>query len=876
MRASRGFARVKRLFLEASEREPENRSQYLDEACAGEPDLRREVEALLSFDRQPQPQELQRDLSSEVGPYRLLHKIGEGGMGEVWAAEQERPVRRRAAVKLIKWGMDTREVLARFESERQALALMNHPNIAAAYEAGATVEGRPFFAMEFVEGVPLNEYCDARRLSIRDRLELFVKVCDGLQHAHQKGVIHRDIKPSNILVAIEEGLPVPKIIDFGVAKATSQRLTERTLFTELGQWIGTPEYMSPEQAEITSIDIDTRSDVYSLGAVLYELLAGGQALDAAELRSAGFDEMRRHIREIEPPRPSTRVSSFGNVSREVAQRRDTDSRGLIRTLRGDLDWIVMKAMEKDRTRRYGSPSELAADIGRYLRSELVEASPPGTVYRMRKFIARHRAGVAAGAFIVVTLLAGVIGTALGLLRAQREAEASRKVAELLAGMFSDIDPAGQMGGFGSPILMLDRGAERIGRELTDEPVVQARLLQILGDGYRNMGRFQRSREALEASLRLRETHLEPSVPELGASLLSLGLLEYWDGNYSKAAALLERSAAVYQASLGGDDVAVAVARGFVGLPHWRLGDYEAARHAFEQSLNIYRTMEPEVSPWIAMTLHSYGILLMDLKDYEAARPMLERAIEIHQRALGPDHTTVGMMTVSLGRSYLENLRYDEARPLFERGLAIQERSLGRDHPWLASPLTMLATVDRRDGELEEARTKCERALGIIERFQGPEHPDLVWALVPYARILENAGEFAASREVLDRAVRIAETSHGKVHLDTARAVEGLGFHYYRLREYREALRHYRRAFSIREQVFGPRHPALAWNLYDQACILALSDDRPAALDSLRRAVDTGWANPRLFEDGDLDSLRDDPEFAAIADEVRSRLGRVER
>ncbi|MHC4108277.1 MAG: serine/threonine protein kinase, partial [Planctomycetota bacterium] len=291
------------------------------------------------------------ECGGSVGPYHLLQRVGEGGMGEVWLAEQGKPVRRQVALKLIKAGMDTKQVVARFESERQALALMNHPNIARVFDAGETEQGRPYFAMEYVKGVSIIEYCDTHRLRTRDRLELFVQVCEGVQHAHQKGVIHRDIKPSNVLVAIQDDRPVPKIIDFGVAKATEQRLTEKTMFTQLGALIGTPEYMSPEQADLTGLDVDTRTDVYSLGVLLYEMLVGVLPFDSKELRKAGFDEIRRRIREDEPSRPSTRVSTLGESAADSARNRKTDPGTLSRRLRGDLDWITMKALEKDRTRR---------------------------------------------------------------------------------------------------------------------------------------------------------------------------------------------------------------------------------------------------------------------------------------------------------------------------------------------------------------------------------------------------------------------------------------------------------------------------------------------------------------------------------------------
>ncbi len=349
----------------------------------------------------------------QIGPYRLLQKIGEGGMGEVWLAEQDKPIRRRVALKLIKLGMDTKQVVARFEAERQALALMNHPNVAKVFDAGADDRGRPFFVMEHVKGVPITEYCDRQRLTTNERLDLFVLVCGGIQHAHQNAIIHRDIKPSNVLVTTQDGRPTPKIIDFGVAKATSQRLTERTVFTELGQLIGTPEYMSPEQAEMTVEDVDTRTDVYSLGVLLYELLVGVLPFETKELRAAGFDEIRRNIREVDPPKPSTKFTSLGVGATEVARRRDTDARSLSRQLSGDLDWIAMRTLEKRRERRYQSSAEVAADITRYLRNEPVLACPPTAAYRLQKFASRHRAGVAAVILSAVALL-GTLAVITGM------------------------------------------------------------------------------------------------------------------------------------------------------------------------------------------------------------------------------------------------------------------------------------------------------------------------------------------------------------------------------------------------------------------------------------------------------------------------------
>ncbi|HPF69850.1 MAG TPA: serine/threonine-protein kinase, partial [Candidatus Krumholzibacteria bacterium] len=333
-------------------------------------------------------------VGTAFGPYVLRELIGSGGMGQVWRAEQTAPVRRTVALKLIKAGMDSEEVLARFEAERQALALMDHPCIARVFDAGTTPEGRPYFAMEFVDGVPITDYCDARNLDTAERLRLFIQACEGVQHAHQKAIVHRDLKPGNLLVAEFDGHPLPKIIDFGVAKATAQKLTEDTMYTALGQLLGTPEYMSPEQADTTTEDVDTRTDVYSLGVVLYKLLVGALPFESGDLRRAGLTGIVRTLQEQDPPRPSTRFAALGDAAEQVARNRGTTAHRLTSRLRGDLDWIIMRCLEKDRNRRYGSPAELAQDVQRHLDDQPVSAGPPTARYRMGKFVRRHRTGVA--------------------------------------------------------------------------------------------------------------------------------------------------------------------------------------------------------------------------------------------------------------------------------------------------------------------------------------------------------------------------------------------------------------------------------------------------------------------------------------------------
>jgi eukaryotic-like serine/threonine-protein kinase len=419
------------------------RAEFLDRACAGDAGLRQDVESLLAaytagaFLEAPalaatadEPGRHERP-GTVIGPYKLMEQIGEGGMGVVFVAEQQQPIRRRVALKVIKPGMDSQQVIARFEAERQALALMDHPHIAKVLDGGTTEAGRPYFVMELVKGVPVTDFCDKNRLTPQQRLELFVSVCQAVQHAHTKGIIHRDLKPSNVLVTLHDDKAVVKVIDFGVAKAIGQQLTDKSVYTQLTQMVGTPLYMSPEQAGQSGLDIDTRTDIYSLGVLLYELLTGTTPFDRERLRKADYDEVRRIIREEEPARPSTRLSTLGQAANTVSVNRQTDPWRLRQLCRGELDWMVMKALEKDRNRRYDTASAFAADVQRYLADEPVQAGPPGAGYRLRKFVQRHRGAVLAAAVVLLVLVAGVVGMTWGLaeaIQARQDEAGQRQVA----------------------------------------------------------------------------------------------------------------------------------------------------------------------------------------------------------------------------------------------------------------------------------------------------------------------------------------------------------------------------------------------------------------------------------------------------------------
>ena len=482
---------------------------YLDLICRDDAALRAELEDLLDaqqeasgFLERPAIEvdatigaRLSEGAGTVIDRYKVLQLIGEGGFGAVYMAEQKVPVKRKVALKIIKLGMDTRQVIARFEAERQALAMMDHPNIAKVLDAGATDTGRPYFVMELVKGIPVNEYCDKNNLSTTQRLELFIRICNAVQHAHQKGIIHRDLKPSNVLITLHDGMPVPKVIDFGIAKATGHELTDKTLFTEFRQFIGTPEYMSPEQAEMSGLDIDTRSDIYSLGVLLYELLTGTTPFDGRELCKAGLGEIQRIIREEEPHKPSTRVSTMGDEATDIARHRHTDAGSLNRQLRGDLDWIVMKALEKDRTRRYETANGLALDVGRFLSDEPVLATPPSAPYRIHKFVRRNRVAVMASGLIAAALVLGLAAATVGFVQAQRqralvaqEASRSRAVSAFLQEMLSSVDPAVSQGREVTVRSMLDAAGERLEMgTMADQPATEASLRHTIGTTYESLG-----------------------------------------------------------------------------------------------------------------------------------------------------------------------------------------------------------------------------------------------------------------------------------------------------------------------------------------------------------------------------------------------------
>ena len=710
--------------------------------------------------------------------YKLLEELGSGGMGVVYKAEQLKPVKRSVALKIIKLGMDTRQVVARFETERQALAIMDHPNIAKVFDGGSTEPGRPYFVMELVRGVPITEYCDKHKLTTRERLELYIQVCQAVQHAHQKGVIHRDLKPSNILVVVQEDKPIPKIIDFGIAKATEHSLTEKTLFTEQGQLIGTPEYMSPEQAEMSGLDVDTRTDIYSLGVMLYELLVGVLPFDPETLRKSGFGEIQRIIRETDPPKASTRLSNLGDTQTSIAEHRKTDVASLHRELKGDLDWITMKAMAKDRTQRYASASELEADIERYIRHEPVVAGPPSALYRIKKYIRRHKVGVAAAALVILAMIIGITGTSIGLVKATKaekkaseEAETAQQVSDFLVELFKVSDPGEARGNSITAREILDKGAGKIDKELDAQPRIQSRLMETMGRVYRNLGLYTQAAPILEKSLSLKRRVYGEEHLEVATSLHTLAVLYDTQGKYQEAESLFRQSLAIKEKIFGQDHPEVARSLNSIAVVNWNQGKYAEAEPLFQRSLAIKEKALGPDDPEVGNTLTNLGALYHQQNKYEEAEPLLKRALSISEKALGLDHPDVAASLNNLGSLYEDMGKREEAEPLYERSLAIWEKALGPEHSDVGIVLHNLANLYRDQGKYNKAEPYYLRSLAIFQRALGEEHPYVAYSFRECANLYRDQGKHREAEILYQRSLEIFVKSVGENHLNVAEILE---------------------------------------------------------------------------------------------------------
>jgi serine/threonine protein kinase len=929
------WQKVEELLHQGMALAPEQRAEFLDVACGSDADLRVELNSLLmvgddlsdEFLNSPLRGVLDRqigeiDSASVLAAgqifaqrFELIRKLGEGGMGQVWLAEQVSPVRRQVALKLIKAGMYDEAVVQRFQSERQSLAIMDHPAIAKVFDAGTTSQGQPYLVMEFVPGLPITDYCDQHKLSIKDRIAIFIQACDGVQHAHQKAIIHRDLKPSNILVLEVDGKPVPRIIDFGLAKTTVPLVSGESLFTQLGQFIGTPGYMSPEQVSQSARDIDTRTDVYTLGVVLYVLLTGLQPFETKRRESPSLEEWLRQLREEEPPNPSTKVSSDKDTSSAAADARRTEPRQLISQLRGDLDWITMKALERDRTRRYGTPLELAADLRRFLCHEPVVARPSGAAYRLRKYFRRHRAAMGVGAGLLLILAVFALVQALQLSettrerdhakqerdRANQERDRATRIADFMSGMFKVPDPSEARGNSVTAREILDRAANDIGKGLARDPEVRSQMLHEMASTYNNLGLHARAHElaqrALDARLGLRGSN-DPKTLE---SMTQLGLIMHMEGYDGDAESLDRRALAEERRVLGPDDPLTLDTADNLAMVLNTLGrSPEAEKLAREVVDSSIRRLGPESTLTLRAENHLGSILFYEGHAADAEN-VLRPALDVERRVWGPDHPETIKALAMLAISLHHENRFAEAEALYREVLASSERVFGTEHRSTATAMGNLANMFADEEHWPQAEKLLRQALAILLRTLGPDHPSTLICELNLTRVLRSEGQLPEA-EKMQRQILAAEIrAHGAEYPDTLLSQSELAKTLFVEQRYADAEKLARETFDLQLRKLGPRHRdvldtlqrlgmAMALNhhyaqakllfsdvidkarnsegsgnrwyvWYAFACAATAANQPDDALRYLQEASNQGLKDADgLVTDDDLKSLRSNPRF----------------
>jgi eukaryotic-like serine/threonine-protein kinase len=942
---------IRGLLEQALELEPDQRSAFLDRICASDQFLRQEVEALLDpsdeaisgflqaaplavglsdvliANRQGvvSPDLLQPRLPQtgvlQAGQqfaerFQLVCKLGEGGMGQVWLADQTSPVRRQVALKLIKAGMYDEAVVQRFQAERQSLAIMDHPAISKVFDAGTTPQGQPYFVMEYVPGLPITEYCDQRKLKISDRLELFIQACEGVQHAHQKAIIHRDLKPANILVVEVDGKPVPRIIDFGLAKATTPRAAGETLFTQLGHFMGTPGYMSPEQADPAVQDIDTRTDVYSLGIVLYVLLAGTQPFETRQEKQP-LDELLRKLREEEPPRPSTKVGANRDTSTATAEARSTEPGELVSLLRGDLDWITMKALEKDRARRYGTPSELAADIRRYLNHEPIVARPASTGYRLRKYARRHRLAVIVAAALMLLLAAFSVLQALQLRRttlerdrANRERDRATRITDFMTRMFKVSDPSEARGNSVTAREILDKASKDMGTGLAKDPEVQSQMMQVMASTYLNLGLHTRAQELAKSALDARLSRFGPDDPKTLESMTQLGSILAIEGHYPEGEKLERQALEGQRRILGPEDPHTLLTMNRLAITLSVSGHYDEAEKLEREVIEVgTRTLGPE-SENVLEAMATLGNILWFQDRLAEAEQEHRQLLEVKRRVSGPDHPETLTVMSNLAAVMLTQGRFAEAEQMYRETVAIAQRVLGPEHPATIRFLYDLAGALLTEHRPADAEKLYREVLANQIRTLGREHPITLHTQAELADDLFEEGRFSEAeklqREVLATRLRVL----GPEDPYTLASQGGLAGTLIQEGHYAEAERLARGDFEGMIRIAGPLHrgtlyalrqlvPALAGSgrsaeasklyrdvmekgqdsnsggkgnpqwWYAFAGMAATTNHPEDALQYLREAINRGYKDADgLMADENLRSLRQNPGFQALVAELK--------